>query len=305
MKSNWMFFWISGLFFCLPSLNAQENQIEYEFDSTEAFYCNILFKNKKSGSLVKRFNIIQNNPYNYLPYTKYGLTDEGNVKYRLENLTDSEIHYFIPQEIPDAIDTDKLCSPNFASSYHYVYTKGENYTCVAYHLGSAADNYTISQRSTIYVLNSQGEIVHCLEHMNEVIQYPSVTEDGKFLIYSFTTQNNCTDYEFDSGHLIYNLFRGETVLKNIEKGFSQAHLYEGSIVVARNMEAADKSVDHRIYDLNVGLEYRGVLSAPQMKNIKTYSKVGVNLNRTVKNGKGNMVSSILYDEQFTKTKIWK
>jgi hypothetical protein len=198
-------------------VNSQKNIIVH-FDQNKQYYRSIEFKNaidlKKSS-----YDIIRNNPYNSLKYEVIGTDYEGNKLYKLKP-EEIKMYYPDPQYTNGSMD-DIQFEFGKAKSICYVYDESQLFTVVSYDFHVFEPNdVLIGVSSTFIVFSDKGEVVQKYENQKTNCFAPVVTNDGKYLCYSFGGNLDSNGKLINEGYKIIDLQINKTLTLNfIDESF--------------------------------------------------------------------------------------
>ena len=169
------------------------------------------FKNKRTGEIIKTIDLIDDNPYNHLPYEIEFYNERGNKVYK--NINFDEFFTDKSAFVPDYIKNVNKVEAFTASG---VSTETKNYAIVIYDIGTGRGEYSTGGKSSIFIYNSKGDILFkCIDLIGEGGR-PCITPDGKYLAYTY---GQASEYLTDlpmlkesAGVKVYEINSGEIIL---------------------------------------------------------------------------------------------
>lgn len=197
------------LFIAILSLNlsvlfAQKPRFSVENDKKTNFPIKINYFDS-TGRLLNSFNIIENNPYNKLEYPilkkdKYGLIIYDMTKVSKSEAVKALSPKYIEQKSSFKKSDSDLNTPSLTSLKSRVVYSGEfrddSFRIVSYSLMAYEhDEYPISFKSNIFVLNNKGNIIANLPDINTETNLPKITNDGGYIVFTYGGELTCSNDE--------------------------------------------------------------------------------------------------------------
>ncbi|MBT3756718.1 MAG: hypothetical protein HOD64_03840 [Candidatus Cloacimonetes bacterium] len=169
------------------------------------------FKNKRTGEIIKTIDLIEDNPYNHLPYEIEFYNERGNKVYK--NINFDEFFTDKSAFVPDYIKNVNKVEAFTASG---VSTETKNYAIVIYDIGTGRGEYSTGGKSSIFIYNSKGDILFkCIDLIGEGGRR-CITPDGKYLAYTY---GQASEYltelpmlKESAGVKVYDIGSGEIIL---------------------------------------------------------------------------------------------
>ena len=185
----------------------------YKADNTVGKWEEIVFYDIATGRQTKTFDISQNNPYGNLPFP-FVVKNKEKV-YDLSKLPKESYNLFLSDKYvsnedikSDSVLVDKIL--NWAELSYENAT--ENFIVVSYNLAAYKNNFPVSFKSSLNILDNKGNSVKSLKNLNTETRFPVITQNGKFLLLNYGGELDCSNNELlPRTFKIIDIDSGETI----------------------------------------------------------------------------------------------
>ncbi|MFO7896174.1 MAG: hypothetical protein R6U84_04510 [Candidatus Cloacimonadales bacterium] len=219
---------------CLCPLIAEETTDEldgYEIVTIDekipgsSFIHFVHFKDIKSGEIIKTIDLVEDNPYNNLPYEIEFYNEKGNKVYKNINFDEffTDKSAFEPNYIKNVKKVDAFTASG-------VSTETKNYAIVIYEIGTGIDEYSTGGKRSIFIYNSKGNILFKCIDLIGAGGRPCITPDGKYLAYTYGQASEyLTEYPMlkdTKGVKVYDIESGEIILdRKAKQGYNLSGVF--------------------------------------------------------------------------------
>lgn len=186
-----------------------QNKILFEQNDKTLQISKIYFKDSVT-SHIDTFDLIKENPYNVLSYSKTSTNNLGNYVYKL---TKADVEALLTRENTDAYlksrqHPDLFKTAYIGTSYYSLFYKSKSYISIGYafYVTDSSGRY-ICALSTILVYNNKGVIVYKNDKINVNLDQTIITDNGKYVAFNYGLQD-------DYGTFINDGFRVYCVTDN-------------------------------------------------------------------------------------------
>lgn len=240
-------------FLAQVSVGAQNNKVTYIYynkSNPEAIVA-IKFIDVKTNTIINTFDVIANNPYNYLKYPIVGNNFKNKI-YNLKNIQKNELDYFVskrkPLEISNLIPVKAFSKANIFES--------KNHVAISYILNTInSDGNYINFHTTTKIVDKTGKTIKIFEHLDYEDNNPIISPNGQFyaLNYGGYIDNN-ENMLFHQGYRIYDIKTGHLLYQEEQNAYEQPLMLgvaENNVFVRRKMVSLN-DVESKIMDIELG-----------------------------------------------------
>jgi hypothetical protein len=280
--------------FTLLSLNSfPQDHLTFEVKTIDDFHpqyiTNIQFINNIHGK-TKEFSVIQNNPFNNLPFSIISKNGDQNNIY---SFSIEDFEKLIPVSQRSRINKERNQLYKYDTvfngmSYTYVYRESKKYTIVGYSFyiynGLINSSYLVAVKGVLCAFDSLGNCIYDNNCLDVNIYKAKITEDGRFISLNYGVEDEY-GIIIKKGYRIINISTKEIVL---ERNFD---LLAGPVVVNNLIINAHDILDttcagatFEVFDGSRNTLYINMYSFKELKNFKGITTKGfefLNNNETI------------------------
>lgn len=159
----------------------------------------IIFRNKDTGKVVSEFDINKNNPFANISHSSVERLLKNNTDFReLKSPFAYRSHPFLT--IPSEVDELSYKSDKYISLHYTLFVEDKE------SMMSCGETKTLYSSTKFIVLDNTGNIYKEIENIENYSAHRSlVSEDGKFLIYTYSEYNEEIGGFKKAGFIIFDL----------------------------------------------------------------------------------------------------
>lgn len=188
----------------------------------------------KSGKKNNTFDLLSNNPYNKLNYPIKGEINGVKI-YDISKEKENNLDLLISKKyIPTTSsflreaknsNEDSMILQTITSTINMSYdSDSSKYSIVSYNLILSSQRRVESMKSSIFVLDSIGEIIKKIDNIDNESIYPLINDEGTHIFVKYGGQTDCNSQsiKLPDSYKIIDAHTGETI---IDEAFNNANTY--------------------------------------------------------------------------------
>lgn len=271
-------------------------KIQYVYDETGNFVEEMKFYNEGTKQLANSFNLIENNPYNSLPYP---VIKDKILSYDLSGVRLNDIMLRKGKlNITFGVSDTVLLRNIGATSFSGVYEDNSNYSIVCYYLNVGGEDNIVAYSAIIYVFNCEGGIVKEIDDIEAPVSNQLISRDGRYLAVGYgSTMDLNNMIVSNDGCLIYDLITDDIIDHKSPDGFSWTvpMIIDNLIVVVHENS---NEYYYYVYDFEKNKKYSHVFERREFINgqLKDITKEGFIFN--LDNKANSEKKTVRYSNEF-------
>lgn len=267
--------------------NIDNFKIDFVYYENQRYVKEINFLDTEKGSIVKSFNIPENNPYQNLQYPIFSQSKQGYNIFEINDLQINDIDLNGPNFVYARSLTDTFKINNGAiKSYHELRFTDTSHIILKYHLNLYMGDGLVGVSNTIYIFRKDGELLKKYDQFNTQCLFPCVTSDSKYFAYSFGgVVDESLIYFADLGYHIIDLEKDELIIDHkIDKRYHGLVTTNDSASVRVLCEDMD-NCRFIIYDFSNSKKYEKEYPTNVIGLLRNVNKYGFVFVEDIKNPK--------------------
>lgn len=252
-----------------------QNKILFEQNSKTLQITKIYFKDSTT-SHIDTFDIIKENPYNVLSYSKVSTNNLGNYVYKL---TKTDVESLLTKENTDAYSKSKQHPELSKTAYigtssFSVFKKAKNFVSIGYTFYAVdSSGIYLCALSNIFVLDANGRITYKNNHINVNVDQTVITENGKYVAFNYGVQDDNETF-INDGFRIYRVADNHLILEKQIRNIEYPSVRKNVIIFGSSCPSEDSKIAFYVFDTDTGMFYSRFFTKDELSELKETTDKG-------------------------------